>query len=335
MSYYIRGTKTSEKKKVCYEAPDCPQGSLHAAHSAGGLQCQLTLHLGQFRLSDMLPLPLLISPKPPPPMKRKGYVASQQWRRAEPGAGRHRVLGVPWLALHTLLGPDSCCRPGVLQMANLCFILPAPGKLWVSTMSATQSPGLWRVACSAVPKTGRLCVNSASIVLNWEKPQEHQGDLAVWPHCSPLLTRPCAEQAPLRIPNGGVERGPPPLTALHSLCPDASTPHATAASPTSAKKGKQDDISRLTCLLSLLHHLLGSEKTVFPYLLVWSTLPLPETMTRPAKPFYRHTKRTDEKIQIICSNNVEHKAWFLLHNPILSTQEAERYLSLCILSRHC
>lgn len=104
-----------------------------------------------------------------------------------------------------------------------------------------------------------------------------------------------------------MERGPPPLTASHSLCPDASTPHATAASPTSAKKGKQDDISHLTCLLSLLHHLLGSEKTVFPYILVRSTLPLPETMTRPAKPFYWHTRRTDEKIQIICSNDVEHK----------------------------
>lgn len=137
----------------------------------------------------MLPLPLLISPKPPPPMKRKGYVASQQWRRAEPGAGRHGVLGVPWLALHTLLGPDSCCRPGVLQMANLCFILPAPGKLWVSTMSAIQSPGLWRIACSAVPKTGRLCVNSASIVLSWEKPQEHQGDLALSDHTAPLSSR--------------------------------------------------------------------------------------------------------------------------------------------------
>ena len=273
------------------------------------MQCQLTLHLGQFRLSDKLTLPLLLPPKPPPPVKRKGHVASRQWRRAEAGAGRHGVPAVPWLALRTLLGPDSCRRPGVLRRANLCFILPAPGKLL--GLHHVRYPVPWLVksclqCCSqdwpTVRQLGfysvelrnlRSSSRETSLCLTTRLPSPHEA----------LRTAGASQNSKWR---GGAPASP--LTASHSPCPDASTPHATAASPTGAKQGKQDDTSRLTCLLSLLHRLLGSEKTVFPDILVRSTLPLPATMTRPAKPFYWHAKRADEEIQIICSDNVEHKA---------------------------
>ena len=45
------------------------------------------------------------------------------------------------------------------------------GKSWISITPTIQFPGSWRVTWSAVPKTGRLCISSASTAWNWENLQ--------------------------------------------------------------------------------------------------------------------------------------------------------------------
>lgn len=131
-----------------------------------------------------------------------------------------------------------CTLDGTAHPAGSRLLLPAgrptDGELVLYSSGPWETLGLHHVRypvpwlVKSCLQTGRLCVNSASIVLNWEKPQEHQGDLALSDHTAPLSSRGPAQSRllsefqmagwsaglPLSLPSTACAPMPPHRTPL-------------------------------------------------------------------------------------------------------------------------